>query len=124
MALAPALLLLAHAVLAAPAPLLAADDAAALREVWSDAEVEARLDPQILKLRLSPDPELRRQALEQVEAALARGLSALEARCARRSWIPLYGAFVSARCQRRLAQILTLRERAASALIRAAGRTR
>ena len=75
----------------------------------------ADLPRAFLALRAKPDPARRAAALMTIEGRLGAAISGLEAGKRRRSWIPLYGAFLSARYDRQLARLTALRERVISA---------
>lgn len=75
----------------------------------------ADLPPSLLSSRAKPDPARRDAALLRVEEAVSRGIERLEAERGRSGWIPLYGAFLSARYARQAARLEAIRERAASA---------
>lgn len=69
----------------------------------------------LMSLRAKPDPARRAAALRAVEDETSEAIERLEAEGRRASWIPLYGAFVSARYARQAARLKAIRERAASA---------
>lgn len=75
----------------------------------------ADLPRTLMSLRAKPDSMRRAAALRAVEDEASAAVERLEAEGRKRSWIPLYGAFVSARYARQAARLRAIRERAASA---------
>ena len=69
-------------------------------------------------LRARPDPARRAAALREVEEVIARMIERLAARRLAKSWIPLYGAALSARYDRQLALLAALRERVAASRLK------
>jgi len=55
------------------------------------------------------------KALSALDAKLAGAIERLGARKSRGAWIPLYGAFLTARYDRQIARLSAIRERAATA---------
>lgn len=75
----------------------------------------AELPRGLMALRAKPDPKRREAALRAVEEAAARGIERLENERDRAGWIPLYGAFLSARYARQTGRLKAIMERASSA---------
>lgn len=75
----------------------------------------AVLPKALMSLRARPDPKRRAAALLAVEGEASEAISRLEDEGRRSAWIPLYGAFVSARYARQAARLRAIRERAVSA---------
>lgn len=75
----------------------------------------AELPRGLMSLRAKPDPKRRAAALRAVEDEAGEAVMRLEAEGRSAAWIPLYGAFVSARYARQAARLKAIRERAASA---------
>ncbi|MBI2387446.1 MAG: endonuclease/exonuclease/phosphatase family protein [Elusimicrobia bacterium] len=69
----------------------------------------------LMALRARPDPERRRAALRAVDEETSAAIARLETEGRRAAWIPLYGAFLTARYARQAGRLKALRERAASA---------
>ena len=69
----------------------------------------------LMALRARPDPTRRLEALRAVEQEASAAIERLEAAGRGAAWIPLYGAFVSARYARQAGRLRAIRERAASA---------
>lgn len=67
-----------------------------------------------MALRARPDPKRRDRALRSVEEDVGAAIGRLEAEGGRSGWIPLYGAFLSARYARQAARLKAIRERAES----------
>jgi len=75
----------------------------------------AELPRGLMALRANPDPKRREAALHAVEEAASGGIERLEAERDRAGWIPLYGAFLSARYARQAGRLKAIMERASSA---------
>lgn len=75
----------------------------------------ADLPRAIMGSRAKPDPARRAAALSAVDAALAGAIERLSARKSDGGWIPLYGAFLTARYDRQIARLSSIRERASTA---------
>lgn len=69
----------------------------------------------LMSLRAEPDSKRRAAALLAVEAETGDAIERLEGEGRSAAWIPLYGAFVSARYARQASRLKAIRERAASA---------
>lgn len=76
----------------------------------------ADLPRAVMALRARPDPSRRAVALRQVADEVTATIARLEAHKEKTRWIPLYGAFLSARYDRQAARLSVIRERAASAI--------
>lgn len=81
------------------------------------AAVEVELDPKALSLKPRPDPARRRFALTAVMAAADKMVERMHERLRRRSWVPLYGLFMTLRYARHLDQLADIRGRAETARI-------
>ena len=77
----------------------------------------ADLPRALMSARARPDPVKRAAALRAVETTLSAAVERLAARKRRGAWIPLYGAFLSARYERQIVRLSAIRERALSAAV-------
>jgi len=95
---------------------LAANAARVFDDSLSDHSGYAvQLPRALLSSRAKPDPARRAAALRAVVEETSAAIERLEGEGRRASWIPFYGAFVSARYARQAARLKAVRERAASA---------
>jgi endonuclease/exonuclease/phosphatase family metal-dependent hydrolase len=69
----------------------------------------------LMALRAKPDPKRRAAALRAVSEAAEGAIARLSLEKRRSAWIPLYGAFLAARCDRQIASLRAIGERAATA---------
>jgi len=88
------------------------------RRLSDHAGFAAGLPRAVMSLRYKPDTKRREAALLAIDEALSAAIARLNERKRGAAWIPLYGAFITARYDRQARVLAGIRERAASARAR------